>query len=75
MPLAIKALKIFAAIWAGLVGLSFLVWAVQLWMEDGLPAVWHHLSPFNLDNLLLLAFSFAPAIVAFILADVLGETK
>ncbi len=75
MALAIKALKAFAAAWGFLVALSFLVWGVQLCRDKGLSAAWQAFNPLHMDNLLLIAFSFAPAIVAYILADVLEDKK
>lgn len=67
----LRGLKIFAAVWAVLITLSFAAGALLLWQQEGFSAMLSSLAPFSLQSFMVIAFSYAPAILAYIIADVL----
>ena len=66
-----KILRVFAAVWAVLITLSFAVGAVSIWLSDGFVAMLRSFNPLNMTNAMIIAFSYAPALIAYILSDVL----
>ena len=75
MTRLIKGLKIFAAAWAVLITLSFAIGAIHLWLSEGLLHLARSFHPLNIQNVMIFAFSYAPAVVGYILADVLGGNE
>ncbi len=70
----LRALRVFAAVWAGLITLSFALGAVSVWLSQGFMAMLSSFNPLDLTNALIIAFSYAPALIAYILADVLWSS-
>ena len=75
MTRLIKALKIFAAAWAIFVTLSFAVTAVSVYLSEGFLEMLRSFNPVDLTNAMIIAFSYAPALIAAILADVLRPSE
>ncbi len=75
MTRLIKALKVFAAAWAIFVTLSFAVGAVSVYLREGFMEMLRSLNPVDLTNAMIIAFSYAPALIAAILADVLRPSE
>jgi hypothetical protein len=71
MSRLIKALKIFAAAWAIFVTLSFGIGAASVYLREGLVEMLRSFNPLDLTNAMIIAFSYAPALIAAVLADVL----
>jgi hypothetical protein len=66
-----RILKVFAAVWAVLITLSFAAGALSVWLSDGFLAMLRAFNPVDMTNAMIIAFSYAPALIAYILADVL----
>ncbi len=65
----IRPLKIFAVLWALLITFSFLWGAALTWQEDGFAGMGERYTLLSLSNVMTYAFSYAPAIIAYILSD------
>ena len=70
-----KVLKIFAVAWAIFVTMSFAVAAVSVYLREGLLEMLRSFNPVDLSNAMIIAFSYAPALIAAILADVLRPSE
>lgn len=65
----IRALNIFAAIWACLAALAIVLGYVGIWMKSGFTGLRQVMNPFNPWNYLAIVIAFLPAIGARMLAQ------
>ncbi len=61
--------KVLGYIWLGVAGFVILAGVIGVWMKEGFSGVQELLSPFNVINWLVTAFTLAPGIGLLMLAE------